>query len=189
MSLTRLFFTSRDLDDLERLEADLEAAGIASPQIHVLTLDDGGADQREHLHSVSSLMKRDIVRSGITGAAVGVIAASIVLILPKVMGWTDSAAGWLPWIFLAVIAFGICTWEGGLWGIQTPNAHFRKFEARLRSGEHLFFVDIDPQHRRTLDEAVSRHGKVQRIGEGHAAPSWFVFGQQRFKKIFVDTLP
>jgi hypothetical protein len=34
----------------------------------------------------------------------------------------------MPFIFLAIIALGFSTWEGGFYGIQSPNFHFSKFE-------------------------------------------------------------
>jgi hypothetical protein len=189
MRLTRYFFASRDLDDLERLEEELEQAGILTPQIHVLTLDDSGVDEHTHLHAVSSLMKKDIIHSTIIGAVIGVGAAALALLVPWLFGWTSSPAGWIPWIFLAVIALGFCTWEGGLWGIQTPNVHFEAFAQRMRDGEHVFFVDAEPARREMIDDIARRHSGLTRIGTGHAAPSWIVFGQHRFKKLLVDTLP
>lgn len=189
MKLTRFFFTSTDLDDLERLEEDLEAEGVLTPQIHVLTLDDSGADHHQHLHQVTALMKRDIIHSTLIGAAAGVVLAILVLAIAYGLGWTDSPAGWIPWIFLAVIALGFCTWEGGLWGVQTPNVHFKAFEERIKQGEHVFFVDLDPAQRPMLNRIVDRHPTLKPAGTGHAAPRWILFGQHQFKKVFVDTLP
>ena len=189
MKLTRFFFTSTDLDDLERLELDLERAGVVTPQIHVLTLDDSGADGHRNLHQVSDLMKKDIVHSTLVGSGIGIVAAALVLLAAAGLGWTATAAGWLPWIFLAIIVFGFCSWEGGLWGIQNPNLQFHRFEQLIRDGRHLFFVDLPPADKRLLDEALTKHPDVRPEGTGHAAPGWFIFGQHRFRKIFVETLP
>ena len=71
MKMMRHFFIGSDLDDLERLEEDLERAGFARSQIHVLTLDTAGANRHRRLHQVSALMKLNLVRWGIIGAGVG----------------------------------------------------------------------------------------------------------------------
>ena len=96
MKLKRHFFISDDLDDLERLEEELEKAGIATAQIHVLTRDDSGADRRPHLNKVVSLMKRDLVHSTIIGAVVGVCVSMLVLLVVYLAGWANSSYGWMP---------------------------------------------------------------------------------------------
>lgn len=68
MRMTRLFFISTKLDDLEHLEQDLEQAGIVTPQIHLLTEHEEEADRR-HVHQVTPLMKSDVVHSTLLGAA------------------------------------------------------------------------------------------------------------------------
>ncbi len=189
MKMTRHFFISTDLDDLERLEGDLEAAGVVTPQIHVLTLDDRGAENHHHLHQVTSLMKKDIIHSTIVGAVIGLCMSALVLLVVYAAGWTESAAGWLPFIFLAIIVLGFFTWEGGLLGIETPNVHFKRFAAALESGKHVFFVDLEPGQAKVLKDALKKHSTVEAAGTGHAAPHWIVFWQHRLKRFFVDTFP
>ncbi|MFN3842814.1 MAG: hypothetical protein ACK4RW_06045 [Rehaibacterium terrae] len=189
MKMTRHFFISTDLDDLERLEQDLEQAGIVAPQIHLLTLDDTHADRHTHLHKVTSLMKQDIVHSTLIGAAVGLVAAVLVLAVAYTASWTQSPAGWLPFIFLAIIALGFFAWEGGLWGIQTPNVRFRRFEQALREGKHVFFVDLEPGQSKILEETVRRHPGVVPAGTDIGAPHWIVMWQYRLKRFFTQTFP
>jgi len=189
MKTKRLFFVSDDLDDLERMEEELERAGIVTPQIHVLTLDDGAADRHSHLHSVSSFMKKDVVHSTLVGASFGVVSALAILLIAWLAGWTQSAAGWLPFVFLAVIALGFCTWEGGLRGIQTPNVHFQRFQQALEQGQHVFFVDAEPAQEQTVTEIARQHTGARPAGSDHGAPGWLVFGQHRVKRFFVETFP
>ena len=42
--MKRFYYISDDLDDLEQIEHDLEAGGIARPQIYLLSNDDVGLD-------------------------------------------------------------------------------------------------------------------------------------------------
>jgi len=64
--MKRHYYISDDLDDLEVVERDLEAAGVTTPQIHVLSEDDAGLDAH-HLHKVEAVLKRDGRRCGRSG--------------------------------------------------------------------------------------------------------------------------
>ena len=81
--MKRHFYISDDLDDLEIVERDLEAAGVTTPQIHVLSEDDAGVEEH-HLHNVEAVLKRDVVHGTELGAVVGVVAAAVILLL----AWT-----------------------------------------------------------------------------------------------------
>ncbi len=189
MKMKRYFYIGDDLDDLERLEEELEAAGVVTPQIHVLTLDDSGAEHHQNLHQVTALMKKDIVHSALIGAAVGACAFVLVLVVAYLAGWTDTPAGWLPFVFLAVVLLGFFTWEGGLRGIESPNVHFERFQKVLEEGKHVFFVDLEPGQEAVLRKALENHPSLQSAGVGRAAPHWVVFWQYRAKRFFTQTFP
>lgn len=189
MKAKRHFFVSDDLDDLERLQADLERAGISEPQIHVLTLDDTAAETRHRLHDVQSIMKKDVIQSGEYGLAVGAVAAALVIAVTWLAKWHTSPAGWLPFVFLAVILLGFFTWEGGFIGIQTLNSNFRRFENELESGRHVFFVDLRNDQEPLLEQALQAHPGVATAGTGRATPHWIATWQERIRNLFVETLP
>lgn len=171
--MNRHYYISDDLDDLETVESELEASGINTEQIHVLSEKDAEVEHH-HLHDVPSLMKQDVVHSGEIGALVGLILAALVLGLAYWLGWTATAAGWTPFVFLAIVLFGFCTWEGGFFGIQVPNAHFRGFRKKLKEGKHVFFVDVEPEQEPVLDRVIAHHPRLQQAGSGAAAPHWIV---------------
>jgi hypothetical protein len=189
MRMKRHFFVSNDLDDLERFEEDLEREGIITPQIHVLSLDDTAVENRQHLHDVQSIMKKDVIHSGEYGLAVGVIAAILVLSITYFAGWYESPAGWVPFIFLAIILLGFFTWEGGFIGIQTFNSNFKRFKDELDAGKHLFFVDLTEDQEPILQKVVKAHPTARMAGTGRSTPHWIVTWQQRLKKLFTETLP
>nr|WP_200872661.1 hypothetical protein [Polycyclovorans algicola] len=189
MKMTRYFFISDDLDDLEHLEEELERAGIVTPQIHLLTNDDGAAEQHNHLHKVASFMKRDIVHSTLIGAVAGICAATLVLVTAFTAGWTATEAGWMPFIFLSVVLLGFLTWQGGLWGIQRPNVHFLHFEKALKEGNHVFFVDLEPGQDKMVKRLVKRHPRLKEAGTAAGAPHWLIFWQHRVTRFFVKTWP
>ena len=145
MKMLRHYFISDSLDDLEVFEEQLEAAGVSSSQIHVLSRADAEVEHHHHLHEVQSFMKNDIVHSTIRGAVVGLVAFVLVLAIAYFAGWTECAVGWMPFIFLAIVLLGFCAWEGGLLGIQRPNHDFSRFDQALSGGKHVLFVDLE-QH-------------------------------------------
>ncbi len=189
MKMLRHFFVSSDLDDLDRLEDELERGGVPTPQVHVLSLDDTSVENHHHLHQVAAFMKKDVIRSGLLGLLIGAIAAALVLLVAAYSGWTQTAAGWMPFVFLAIIVFGFSTWEGGMWGIQTPNVHFKRFEDDLKGGRHVFFVDLEPRQEPILARAVEAHPTLSGAGTANASPHWVVIWQARLLKFFGATLP
>jgi hypothetical protein len=104
-------------------------------------------------------------------------------LIAYLMGWHITAAGWLPFGFLAVILLGFCTWEGGLIGIQIPNYQFKRFQKILKQGKHIFFVDLDATQESILLEIVEQHPSLKLAGTGPATPSWVIHGQEKFNKV------
>jgi hypothetical protein len=164
MKMLRHYFISDDLDDLETIEEQLESAGVATPQIHVLTAHDAELDHHEHLHRVQSFMKKDVVHSTIVGAAIGICLFVLVLAVAYFAGWTNTAAGWVPFIFLAVIVLGFSTWEGGLLGLHKPNFHLARFEEHIKNDKHILFVDLEHDQEETLTRVLKSHPKLEPAG-------------------------
>ena len=178
MNMLRHYFISDSLDDLEVLEQQLEAAGVSTPQIHVLSRNDAEVENH-HLHEVQSFMKNDVVHSTKRGAVVGVCAFALILSIAYFAGWTETTVGWIPFIFLAVVLLGFCTWEGGLLGMHKPNHNFVRFEQALSSGKHVFFVDLEPRQEGVLEKVLRSHPQVEHAGTGASTPYWLIALQQK----------
>jgi hypothetical protein len=179
MKMLRHYFISDSLDDLEVFEEQLEAAGISTPQIHVLSRNDTEVEQHHHLHEVQSLMKNDTVHSTVRGALVGLCACVLVLGVAYFAGWTESAVGWMPFIFLSVALLGFCTWEAGFLGVQKLNRRFARFENSLSEGKHVFFVDLEPNQESVLQQVLKLHPQVEPAGTGSSTPHWILALQQK----------
>ena len=184
--MKRHYYVSSDLDDLEIVERDLEAAGVTTPQIHVLSEDDAGVEQH-HLHNVEAVLEKDVVHGTEVGVVVGVIAGATILLLAWFSGLTETYT-WVPAIFLSVIVVGFCTWEGGLIGIQEPHTNFQRFQSQLREGKHILFVDVDTNQEQILRSVVRQHSKLEDAGEGVSTPGWVIGAQQKWAK-FVQVAP
>ena len=185
--MKRHYYISEDLDDLEHVEEELEKAGVATPQIHVLSRDDAGVALHEHLHPVEAVFKKDVVHGTEVGAVVGVLGAALVLGVSYLSGVTETV-GWVPFVFLAVVVLGFCTWEGGLFGIQETHHDFKRFDADLEAGKHVFFVDVDAEQEAALSGIVNAHPRMQQAGEGRATPKVVVEAQKKFHDA-MQTLP
>ncbi len=178
--MKRHYYISDDLDDLEVIEHKLETAGVSTPQIHVLSTDDSGVQQRR-LNQVEPVLKKDVVKGTTLGAVVGAVGAAAVLLIAWKIGLTETYT-WVPAIFLSVIILGFCTWEGGLIGIHNPHADFKRFQADLSAGKHILFVDVDPDQESSLRHVVTAHPKLQTAGEGASTPRWVVTAQNTFMR-------
>ncbi len=189
MTVLRHYFISEDLDDLDVFEQELEAKEVDTVQIHVLSLNDTEVENHVHLHDVTSIMKKDVIRSGEWGLGIGVIGAALVLIGAYFSGWTNTAAGWIPFIFLSIIVLGFCTWEGGFVGIQRKNKHFERFEKVLNEGKHVFFVDLLPEQEGILDELVARHPTLELAGTERGTPQWIMKGTKQIPHFLRETMP
>tara|TARA_R110002167_G_scaffold364929_2_gene588177 strand:- start:5384 stop:5941 length:558 start_codon:yes stop_codon:yes gene_type:complete len=185
--MKRLYYISADLNDLEAIVKELESRDVSTPQIHVLSENDADVE-KHHLHAIEAVLKQDVVRSTTVGALIGVACAAVLLMLAYFLQWHITAAGWVPFIFLAVVLLGFCSWEGGLIGIQMPNYQFKRFQKLLKHGKHVFFVDISPEQESVLTEIVEKHPRLKFAGEGEATPGWVVHGQEKFHKV-MKTLP
>jgi len=185
MKMLRHYFISSNLDDLELFEEQLESAGVTDRQIHVLSKDVAAVEHHVHLHEVSSFEEKDLLHSGEIGALVGAVGATLVLLTAHYAGWAASIGTWMPFVFLAIIIFGFCTWEGGLVGIQTPNNHFERFQEVLKEGKHIFFVDLEPDQESILSGLIDQHPQAELAGTGTAVPHWFLVLRLKLFK-FVD---
>lgn len=183
--MKRHFYISNDLDDLELVEAQLEIAGVTTPQVHVLSEDDAGV-KAHRLNDVEAVLRKDVVHGTKRGAVVGVIGAAVVLLVAGSTGITDTIT-WVPPIFLSVIILGFCTWEGGLIGIQAPHSDFIRFQDTLRSGKHILLVDVSQEQEHLLHRVIGEHPKLTASGEGHSTPGWLLGVRAKFEQLIKGT--
>ena len=156
--MKRFYYISDDLDDLEQIEHDLEAGGIARPQIYLLSNDDVGLDNHD-VNRVASFLKTDVIHSGEIGAVLGLAVAGVILLVAHFSG-IAAQVGWVPFVFLAIIGFGFATWEAGFIGMQAPNVHFTRFEKALAQGRHVLFVETDREDQKKTEKSFNTTSQV-----------------------------
>jgi hypothetical protein len=179
--MIRHYYVSDDLEDLAKVEKELTSVGLTPPQIHVLSEQEADV-QNHNLNQVESVLKQDVVHSTEIGAVFGIAGAMATLVIAYFMGWTASTVGWVPFIFLAIVVLGFCTWEGGFIGIQHTNVNFRQFQDALKKGQHVLFVDASPHQEASINKVVKTHRHLQTAGVGTATPYLVVRAQDMFRQ-------
>ena len=160
--MKRFYYTGDSLDELERVQRDLEACGIPRSQIYLLSNDDVGLDNHD-VNRVASFLKTDVIHSGEIGALLGLAIAAAILLVTHLSG-IAAQVGWVPFVFLAIVSFGFTTWEAGFIGIQRPNTHFIRFQEALTQGRHVLFVETRVQDKKKLKMVLNGYPNVKRAG-------------------------
>ncbi|GMT40404.1 MAG: hypothetical protein IEMM0001_1139 [bacterium] len=186
--MKRHYFISDSLDVLDNIEQRLEKRGIVRSQIHVLSGDDAGAENHDHLHNIESVLKFDVVHGTMLGTIAGFALAIVILAIGELTNLTATYT-WTPFIFLAFVLFGFSTWFGGYHGIQIPYKDFRRFEDALCESKQVFFVEIDRDQERVLKEVTSKHPGLKKAGTGTTTPRRVVYGQDKTVNIATHTFP
>lgn len=184
--MRRYFYISNSLDDLERVENTLEEAGISRAQIHVLSNDDAGVKER-NLNQVYSWFRTDVISTTYKGVVIGLILAGLVLFAANALGGTETV-GWAPFIMLAIVCVGFCTWEGGLIGSHLPSSRFKKFQERIENGQHVLMIDADKRDVELIDSVVANIRGVDAVGSDSTKDQWTVATEKRFRQ-FADWGP
>lgn len=184
--MKRYYYISDNLPDLQSVKAELEQRGINALQIHVLSHSDAAVEQ--HRLPDVIFMKKDLVRSAVLGAVMGVLALMAVLLVAHFTGAVESHVGWAPFIFLAIVMLGFFTWEGGFRGIQEPNQRFLRFQQVLQEGKHIFFVDVRSDQEDALRAVAAAHPLIKPAGSEKSGPDWFAKWQQKYSDA-IKTLP
>ena len=184
--MKRHYYISDDLQHLGIIERELEANGISTPQIHVLSRDDAGVARTE-LHQVEPVLRKDVVHGTERGALVGLAGAAIVLLLWWLSGLAEAYT-WIPAIFFALVVLGFCTWEGGLIGIQKPHVDFERFQGELERGRHILLVDVPPEQEEVLHRVVKEQRGLWDVGEGEPTPAWVIAAQNKWSR-FMEVAP
>ena len=160
--MKRFYYTGDSLDELERVQRDLESCCIPRSQIYLLSNDDVGLDNHD-VNRVASFLKTDVIRLGEIGALLGLAIAAAILLVTHLSG-IAAQVGWVPFVFLAIVSFGFTTWEAGFIGIQRPNTHFIRFQEALAQGRHVLFVETRVQDKKKLKMVFKSHPNVKRAG-------------------------
>ncbi|MBY5991751.1 NAD/FAD-utilizing enzyme [Ferrimonas balearica] len=175
--MTRHYYLSNSLWELELIERQLEKQGLSPAQIHVHSRHPALVS-RFHLLPVSSLMLYDLLYYAWRGLQLG--AGLAMAILGFFLWLGVGSLGWVPiWMFAALV-LGFCTWEGGLIGLQSPHHRIERFEEAIAHGMHLMMVDVEPAQEDSLAQVMVKHPAVFDQGTRRGASRQQVAFQDRW---------
>jgi len=134
-----LYYLAPTLDSTRQIFNDLNTAGVKDFFLHVVSKDESGL-KRERLHSSNYLETLDLVRDGLIGAFLGLLAGVIAVLLVM---YFDPFGPEVPSFVYALVA-GVATlfgaWEGGLTGIASQNRKLAKFRHDIDAGRYLILI-------------------------------------------------
>ena len=168
--MNRYYYVTKDMEDLVRVEKELEQQGVLPEQMHVLPHSDAVADQFG-VESIDSFSRKDILGSLGMGFSIGCAVVLLLLIAAYFVG-VSNYESWLMLTIISMLIIGFCTWEGGLMGIQTPNHQFRRFARDLKRGFSVFFVDVAKGQEALLNSVTQQHMQLQPVGHGTGESAW-----------------
>jgi hypothetical protein len=159
--MKRFYYISDDLDDLEQIEHELEAGGIARPQIYLLSNDDVGLDNHD-VNRVASFLKTDVIHS-VKSARYWVWRLQAVILAGGPLFGHCGAGGLGPFIFLAIIGFGFATWEAGFIGMQAPTFISPDLKKRWSKAGTCCLLRRSGRSEK-LKKVIKQHPKLERAG-------------------------
>ena len=188
-AMKRQYFIADNLESIKQLENILLANYFEYEQLHVFNWNDKLVNKsRFNYREINDCQKRNMWRSGLRGLVIGLTTAAILLTIVYSLGLYTNPAGWIPFVFLAIVAIGFFAWEGGIHGIQKQDEVCSRFMEALRNGQVVFFVDFTRNQEEILNEAINAQRELVATKDSAAPPDWMVNGQVKLKKNRSTTL-
>ena len=152
-----LYYLTPTLESTHQVSDDLHAIGVKDFLVHVISRDEAGLRQ-QHIHSSNYLETLDVVRDGIIGGVVGLVAGMVgvgLLLYFDPFGFEVPSFVYYALVGVATL-FG--TWEGGLVGIGSENKKLAKFHDDLVAGRFLILIyALKEQEQAIRKMMLSRH--------------------------------
>lgn len=152
-----LYYLTPTLESTHQVSDDLHAIGVRDFLVHVISRDEAGL-RRQHIHSSNYLETLDVVRDGIIGGIVGLIAGMIGVALLRYFDPFGFEVPSFVYYALVGVATLFGTWEGGLVGIGSENKKLSKFHDDLVAGRFLILIYALKEQEPAIREMMrSRH--------------------------------
>jgi hypothetical protein len=161
-----IYFLSSTLKCTQDVSDDLHEVGVEDFYLHVISRDECGL-KKQHIHSSNYLETLDIVRDGLIGAVLGLLAGMIgvwLLMYFKPLG-PDFEIPTLVYALLVGAATLFGAWEGGLTGIATENNKLKKFHEDIAAGKYLILVYVRKHQETAVRKLMAeRHADCELVG-------------------------
>jgi hypothetical protein len=156
-----LYYLARTLESTRRISDDVRAVGVSDSLLHVISRDEAGL-HKEHIHPGNYLETLDLIRDGLTGAAIGFIAGVIGVGLLQYFQPFGPAVPRVVYFATVAVAMLFGAWEGGLTGIATENRKLAGFHDDIERGWYLILI-YAPRDQEAAVRAMmrSRHRQAE----------------------------
>jgi hypothetical protein len=133
------YYLSPTLESTHDISDDLHEVGVKDYFVHVISKDEAGL-KKQHIHSSNYLETLDVVRDGVIGGTLGLIAGLIGVALIRYFDPFGVEVPFFVYLALVGVATLFGTWEGGLVGIGTENRKLAKFHDDIQAGKFLVLI-------------------------------------------------
>jgi hypothetical protein len=134
-----LYYLAPTLDSTHRISDDLHAAGVKDFFLHVISKNESGL-KTQHIHSSNYLETLDIIRDGFIGAALGLLAGIVGVLLLMYFEPFGPDVPTIVYVIVGGVATLFGAWEGGLTGIASENKKLAKFHHDIDAGRYLILI-------------------------------------------------
>jgi hypothetical protein len=136
-----LYYLAPTLKSTQDISDDLHEVGINDYFVHVVSRDESGLKQ-QHIHSSNYLETLDLIRDGLIGAVVGLLAGLLGVWALQYFAPFGPNIHVPAFVYYAIVAvatlFG--AWEGGLIGVASENKKIARFHDDLDAGKYLILI-------------------------------------------------
>ncbi|HID81910.1 MAG TPA: GlsB/YeaQ/YmgE family stress response membrane protein [Chromatiales bacterium] len=166
----RIYFVLPNAATAEAVEKELLLAHIDDHHMHFMARDD--LDLKK-LPKANILQRTDLVHGMelglIVGGATGLIAGTVVYLLPEFSAWLGMGII----LVLALIGAVLGSWVSGMIGISAPNTRLKRFEKILGEGHVLLMVDVPKDRVDEITDLIKKHHHdAQQFGEEPTIPAF-----------------
>ncbi len=134
-----LYYLAPSLQSTQKISDDLHDVGVKDFFIHVISRDESGLKSQQ-IHSSNYLETLDIVRDGFIGAALGLLAGIVLVLLAMYFEPFGSGVPPIVYVLIAGVTTLFGAWEGGLTGIASENKKLAKFHHDIEAGRYLILI-------------------------------------------------
>jgi hypothetical protein len=158
------YYLSPTLADTRNISDDLHRSGVGDWFIHIVSKNEAGL-HHQSLRSSNYLETLDLVRDGLIGAVVGLVAGAAFCALLASLQPAGTVIPWIAYAAALVVPTGFGAWVGGLVGISNENRKLRPFHDEIAAGKYLILVYANRQEESKVHSMMDRlHPEAMLVG-------------------------
>ena len=161
--MKRLFYTTADIDDAERISAEVHATGIDDQHFYAINRNDDEL-KKHHLHGGTSIEKSRLIagrrKSGIIAALALVITITFLAINTGVSEQGQAVPVALILVLSTLIVFVV-----SMVGASFDQYFLTLFNRYIDAGETLLIIDVNNNQMAAVKQVLEHHPKAHFIAD------------------------